>query len=190
MGDGGGLQAYTDDTDASSTYPASPASSVRHRCVRCVYTYAVHVLSWFSFCRRGILASNKLCMLYTLAVKTTKLNTRNNLSFGGDVKCLHGRNVKVSARLMSPAPVAVRTTRRKVTAMRIATPVGQHGVGSARTTYLRAKVREYKTVVHQRGNEYIPLWGLNQYPYTYLVVHKTFFARRCCERRGSFHSVV
>lgn len=190
MGDGGGLQADTDDTDASSTYSASPASSVRHRYVRCVYTYAVHVLSWFGFCTRGILVSNKLCMLYTLALTATKLNTRNNLSLCGYVKSPHGRNVKVSARLMSPAPVAVRTTRRKVTAMRIATRVGQHGVGSARTTYLRAKVREYVTVVHQRGNEYIPLWGQNQYSYTYLVVHKTFSVRRCCERRGSFHSVV
>lgn len=76
---------------------------------------------------------NKLCP-HTLAVTATKLNIRNDLPFGGGVNSLHGRNVKVSARLMSPAPIAVMATMRKVTAMRTAIRVGQQGVGSARTT--------------------------------------------------------
>ena len=186
MGNGRDFQDFTDDTDASSTYPVLSAFFVRHRCVRCVYTYAVHVhgsvvvrvTTWYP---------TILCNLCTLAVGATKLDIRNDLPYGGGVNSPHGRNVNVSARLMSPAPTAVRTTMRGVTAMRTATRVGQQGVGSARTTYLRAKVREDVTVVHQLGNGYIPRWGGNiiYHKRTWLYT-KRFLVRRVMNVGGDF----
>lgn len=105
------------------------------------------------------MVSKKLYNVFTFAVTAAKLNVRTDLPSGGGVNSPHGRNVKTRARLMSPAPIAVRKTMRKVTAMRAATRVDQQGVGLITTTYPRAKVREDVTGVHQLGKKHIPRWG-------------------------------
>lgn len=62
----------------------------------------------------------------------------------------HGRNVKLRARMIPPAFIAVRTTVVKVTGARTATPAGKREAGTARTTYLQTKVSEHVSMRSQK----------------------------------------